>query len=153
MRCQSSFLRCRLHGFLRVLMTIAVNLRVSIHLFLARFCFSYLVEVDCRFPELVVGLVEISHADLSKVTGMVLVDVRSVMVLATSHTATTWMLSVLAYTTVAGGDVAATVRERMSALCSCTRCARPVVSCKSRLDGVGLACRGALTAFSSWSIW
>jgi hypothetical protein len=39
---------------------------------------------------------------------MVLVDVCSVMMLATSHTATTGMLSVLADTTMTGGDVAAT---------------------------------------------
>jgi hypothetical protein len=40
---------------------------------------------------------------------MVLVDIRSVVVLATSHTATTGVLAVLAYTTMAGGDVAATI--------------------------------------------
>lgn len=62
---------------------------------------------------------KVSHADLSKVTRMVLVDIRSVMVLATSHTTTTWVLSVLAYTTVAGGDMAATRREGRSAFCFC----------------------------------
>jgi hypothetical protein len=52
--------------------------------------------------------VEIPHADLAEVSRMVLVDVCSVMMLATSHTATTGMLSVLADTTMTGGDVAAT---------------------------------------------
>jgi hypothetical protein len=40
---------------------------------------------------------------------MVLVEVRSVVVLTTSQTSTTWMLAVLSYTTVSGGDVAAAV--------------------------------------------
>jgi hypothetical protein len=40
---------------------------------------------------------------------MVLVDIRPVVVLTTSHTTTTGVLAVLAYTTVAGGDVAATI--------------------------------------------
>ncbi len=80
---------------------------------------SHLIEVDCGFPELVVGLVKVSHADLSKVTRVVFVDVRSVVMLATSHTTTTWVLSVLAYTTVAGGDMATTMREGLSAFYSC----------------------------------
>jgi hypothetical protein len=63
---------------------------------------------------------EISHANLSKVTGMVLVDVGSVMMLATSHTTTTWMLSVLAYTTMTGRDMAATREESMLAIFSST---------------------------------
>lgn len=119
MRCLSSFLRCRLLVSLLVLTTIAVT---HMSVFVSSFHLvgdSDLIEVDCGFPELVVRLVEVSHADLSKVTGVVLVDVRSVMVLATSHTATTWMLPVLAYTTVAGGDMAATRREEMSVLCPC----------------------------------
>lgn len=53
---------------------------------------------------------EVSHANLSEVTRMVLVDVGAVVVLATGHTTTTWMLAVLADTTVTGGDVAAAVR-------------------------------------------
>jgi hypothetical protein len=73
---------------------------------------AYLIEVDRRLPELVVGLVEISHADFTEVTGMVLVNVGSVVMLATGHTATTWMLAVLAYTTVSGGDMTAAVEER-----------------------------------------
>ena len=69
---------------------------------------AHLLEVDDWFPELVLCLVEISHANFAEVTRMVFVDVRSVMMLATSHTTTTWMLSMLAYTTVTGGDMAAT---------------------------------------------
>lgn len=59
--------------------------------------------------------VEIPHSDLSKVTRMVLVHVCSVVVLSTSKTSTTGMLAVLAYTTVAGGDVAATITQVSSA--------------------------------------
>ena len=49
---------------------------------------------------------EIPHADLSKVTRMVFIEIGSVMVLTTGHTTTTGMLAVLAYTTVTGGDMA-----------------------------------------------
>ena len=38
---------------------------------------------------------------------MVLVEIGAVMMLATCHTATTRVLSVLAYTSMTGGDVAA----------------------------------------------
>ena len=61
-------------------------------------------------------LVEISHSDLAKVTGMVFIHIRSVMMLATSKTSTTGMLTVLAYTTVSGGDMAATM-GRLSVNC------------------------------------
>lgn len=50
---------------------------------------------------------EIPHADLSKVSRVVFVQVRSVVVLSTSQTATTGMLAVLSYTTFTGGDVSA----------------------------------------------
>ena len=70
---------------------------------------SYLVEVDDRLPEMVSLQVEISHSDLSKVTWMVFVQVRSVVMLTTSKTTATWMLAMLAYTTVSGRDMAATV--------------------------------------------
>ena len=72
---------------------------------------SYLVEVDSGLPELLVGLVEVPHTDLSEVTWMVLVDVRSVMVLTTGKTTTTGMLPVFADTTVTGRDVATTKVE------------------------------------------
>jgi hypothetical protein len=49
---------------------------------------------------------------------MVLVKVGTVVVLTTGHTATTWVLAVLSYTTVTGGHMAAAVRE--SALCFCS---------------------------------
>jgi len=49
---------------------------------------------------------------------MVLIDVGSVVVLATSHTTTTWMLSVFSDTTVTGGHVAAAVIEYLVSLCS-----------------------------------
>lgn len=89
-----------------------------------------LVEVDDGLPELLVGLVDcrlceqidrkflkmvvkyqekrtITHADLSKVTGMVLIHVGPVVVLTTGQTTTTGVLPVLADTTVTGGDVTA----------------------------------------------
>ena len=50
---------------------------------------------------------EVPHADLSEVTGMVFVEVDSVMVLATGVTATSGMLSVFADAAVTVGDVAA----------------------------------------------
>jgi hypothetical protein len=50
---------------------------------------------------------EVPHADLSEVTGMVLIDVGAVMVLTTGHTTTTRMLSVLADTALTGGHMAA----------------------------------------------
>lgn len=49
--------------------------------------------------------VEVAHTDLTKVTRVVLVHVGTVVVLTTSKTATTGVLSVLANTTVTGGDV------------------------------------------------
>jgi hypothetical protein len=68
---------------------------------------TYLVEVDDGLPELVLHLVEVAHADLSEVTGMVLVEVGTVVVLSTRHTATTGMLAVLAYSSFTCRDVAA----------------------------------------------
>jgi len=56
--------------------------------------------------------VKVSHSNFAKVTRMVFVDVGSVVVLATCHTATTRMLSVLAYTTMARRDMAATERKK-----------------------------------------
>ena len=72
---------------------------------------NYLVEIDHRLPELILQLVKISHADLSEVTRMVLVEIRSVMMRSTGHTATTGMLPVLADTTSTGGDMTATVKK------------------------------------------
>jgi hypothetical protein len=46
--------------------------------------------------------VEVSHANFSKVTRVVLVDVGAMVVLATGHTATTGVLAVLADAAVAG---------------------------------------------------
>jgi hypothetical protein len=76
----------------------------------------------------------VSHADLSEVTGMVLVtgrvlagrcprcreegrdgQVGSVVMLTTSHTATTRVLSVLANSTMAMGDMASPVDNSASA--------------------------------------
>jgi hypothetical protein len=62
----------------------------------------YLVEVDYGLPELVLHLVEVSHSDFTEVTWMILVEIGAVVMLATSHTATTGVLAVLAYTTMTG---------------------------------------------------
>ena len=75
---------------------------------------SYLIEVDCRLPELLLCLMEVSHTDFTKVTRVVLVDVGSVVMLATCHTSTTWVLAVLADTTMTGGDVAAAVEDSLA---------------------------------------
>jgi len=72
----------------------------------------YLIEVHDRLPELVLQLVKVAHADLSEVTGMVLVDVGAVVVLTTGHTTTTGMLAVLADTSVTCGHVATAVKKR-----------------------------------------
>ena len=66
-----------------------------------------LVEVDDGLPEVVRLLVEVSHTDLTEVTGVVLVHVGTVVVLTTGKTTTTGVLAVLADTTVTGRDVAA----------------------------------------------
>lgn len=71
---------------------------------------TYLIQVDNRLPELVVQLMEISHSHFSKVTRMILVEIRAVMVLTTCHTASTRMLAMLSDTAVACGNVPATVR-------------------------------------------
>ena len=94
----------------------------------------YLVQVDDGLPEMGLLLVEVSHTNLSKVTGMVLsqrlanslvslssisnrsnlVHVGTVVVLTTSQTSTTGMLSVLSDTSLTGGDVAAAMKRKMS---------------------------------------
>lgn len=74
---------------------------------------AYLVEVDHWLPEVVALLVEVSHSDLSEVTWMVFVHVRSVVVLSTSKTTTTWVLAVLSYTTVTGGNVSAAANSML----------------------------------------
>ena len=57
---------------------------------------------------------EVSHTNFTKVTRVVLVDVGSVMMLATCHTSTTWVLAVLADTTMTGGDVAAAGKDSLA---------------------------------------
>lgn len=77
---------------------------------------TYLIQVDDWLPEVVALLVEVSHTDLSEVTWMVLVHVGSVVMLTTSKTTTTWMLAVLSYTTVTGGNVSAAIKRKLSAI-------------------------------------
>ena len=63
------------------------------------------IEVDDRAVELLVGLVEVSHTDLTEVTRVVLVEKNSVVMLTTGITTTTRVLSVLADTTMTGRNV------------------------------------------------
>ena len=52
---------------------------------------------------------EVPHADLPKVSRMVFVEIGLVVMLSTSHTTSTRMLPVFAYTSMTGGDMTATV--------------------------------------------
>jgi hypothetical protein len=72
---------------------------------------TYLVQVDNRPPELALGFMEISHADFTKVTRVVLVEVGAVVMLSTCHAAPSGVLAVLAHTAVAGGDMSAAVQR------------------------------------------
>ena len=64
--------------------------------------------------------VEMAHTNLSKVTGVVLVQVGAVVVLTTGHTTTTGVLTVLADTTVTGGHMTAAIgRKRYKSASSC----------------------------------
>ena len=56
------------------------------------------------------------HADLSEVTGVIFVEIGAVVVLTTGHTATTGMFSVLADSSMTGGDVAAAMRYLLAML-------------------------------------
>lgn len=76
----------------------------------------YLVEVDDGLPEVGLLLVEVSHTNLTEVTRMVFVHVGTVVVLTTSETTTTWMLAVLSYTSLTGGDMTAAMK--MSVQCT-----------------------------------
>lgn len=78
--------------------------------------FFYLVQVDNRFPELILQFVEVSHAHFSEVTGMVFVEIGPVVMLSTRHTASTRMLSVFANAAVASGDMTAAGRKCASAM-------------------------------------
>lgn len=80
---------------------------------------TYLVEVDHGLPELLIGLVKVPHTNLTEITGVVLVEVGTVVVLTTGHTTTTGVLAVLADTTVTGGHMAAARRERSKSASSC----------------------------------
>ena len=63
------------------------------------------VQVNDGAVELIEGLVEVSHTNLSEVSRVVLVKVDPVMVLTTSVTTSTGVAPVLTDTTVTGGHV------------------------------------------------
>ncbi len=67
---------------------------------------THLIEIDNRLPELILQFMKIPHSNLPEISGVIFVDVRSVVVRASGHTAASGMLAVLAYSTVTGGDVA-----------------------------------------------
>jgi len=109
-----------------------------------------LIEVDDRLPEPIVHLVEVPHTHFTEVTGMVLVHVCTVVVLATGKTTTTWMLPVLADTTVTGRDVAATVVKMLVCCLGVT-----VRSCAANAatGSLGLRMTGERTACGFSSLW
>lgn len=72
---------------------------------------THLIKIDNWLPELILRLVEIPHADFPKVTRVIFVEIGPMMMLSTSHTATAGMLAVLAYTAVAGRDVATAMEK------------------------------------------
>jgi hypothetical protein len=113
---------------------VSIQLRFS---YIARFAirwvnFAYLVEVDDGLPELVLELVEVPHTNLTEVTRVVLVDVGTVVVLTTGHTATTGRLAVLANTTFTGRDVAAVLAGLGETGRHCGECLAIVVVVRSR---------------------
>jgi hypothetical protein len=75
-----------------------------------------LVNVDGGAEVLLVGLVVVTHTELTEVTGVISVDKGTVVVLAAGHTATTRVGTVLANTTVTSGNVTAFLT--VSLLCS-----------------------------------
>ncbi|KAK2983338.1 hypothetical protein RJ640_016076 [Escallonia rubra] len=64
------------------------------------------LDVDHGAVELVAEAVEVAHADLAEVARVILVEENAVVVHATGVSAPAGMLTVLADTAVAGGDVA-----------------------------------------------
>lgn len=78
---------------------------------------------------------EVPHTNLTEVTRVVLVDVGTVVVLTTGHTATTGRLAVLANTTFTGRDVAAVLAGLGETGRHCGEClAIVVVGSKSSLS-------------------
>ena len=57
---------------------------------------------------------KVPHANFAKVTRVVFVEIGAVMMESTRHTASTRVLAVLAYSAVAGGDVAAAAEFAVS---------------------------------------
>lgn len=101
---------------------------------------------------------EVPHTNLTEVTRVVLVDVGTVVVLTTGHTATTRRLPVLADTTFTGRDVAAVLAGLGEAGRHCGGCVFVVGSksslVKSRLeylDEVGLFQCGVACQECGWS--
>jgi hypothetical protein len=64
-----------------------------------------LLDVDSWAVISVASEMEVSHTDLTEITRVVLVEVDSVMVLTTGLTTTSWMLAMLADTTMTHADM------------------------------------------------
>ena len=75
---------------------------------------THFLQINDGFPELILQLMKISHSHFSEITRVIFIQVRTVMVLATGHTASTRMLAMLAHTAMAGGDMPATVGKRLA---------------------------------------
>jgi len=63
------------------------------------------ISVDSWAVELLLGLVEITHTNLTEVTRVIFIEVDTMVMLTTSITTTTWMLTVLTNSTVTSADV------------------------------------------------
>ena len=94
-----------------------------------------LIDVDDRTMELVHGLVEVTHTDLSKVPWMVLVEEDAVVVHTSSVTTTSRMLPVLAHTSMSSTDVASfrAVLLQAGRHGSCLRVAAPACRATKRM--------------------
>ena len=57
---------------------------------------------------------KVAHSNFAKVTRVVLVEIRSVMMLATSHTSSTGVLAMLSNTAVAGGDITTAIGKLLA---------------------------------------
>ena len=57
---------------------------------------------------------EIAHAHLAEIPGVVFVEICSVVVLPTGHTAPAGVFAMFSYTAVASGDVTAACDENVS---------------------------------------
>lgn len=65
------------------------------------------VDIDNRTVILIASQMKVAHTEFTKMTGMETLHKCTMMMHTTSFTTSTWMLSVLSYTTVSGRYVSA----------------------------------------------